>query len=167
MKSQSVLGSSELKVAEIGKCYLFAGDESWHYLYCCCLSPTVEFTAHIKAPHHVGDRQYIFSRTGDHDSCCLVKLRLRSLWITMQGICLHVGWCIDLKALVLACNCSIYVYALLFLWSVFQPPHLVTLPFSWVMCLDSYHFYLKCSDLSPCAQIYFRRSVISAGKVSN
>lgn len=76
--------------------------------------------AHIKAPHHVADRQYIFSRTGDHDSWCLVKLRLRSLWFTMQGICLHVGWYVDLKALVLAWNCD--MYALVFLYFYFPTP---------------------------------------------
>lgn len=54
-------------------------------MYCCCLSLAVKFMAHIKAPHYVADRQYIFSTTGDHDFCCLVELRLRSLWITMQG----------------------------------------------------------------------------------
>lgn len=83
--------SCELRAAGIVKGYLLAGDESWRYMYCCCLSPAVKFMAHIKAPHHVADRQYIFSRTGDHDSWCLVKLQLRSLWITVRGICLHVG----------------------------------------------------------------------------
>lgn len=36
--------------------------------YCGCQSPAVKFMARVKTPHHAADRQFIFSRTGDHDS---------------------------------------------------------------------------------------------------
>lgn len=61
MKSRSALGSSELRAVGIEKGYLFSGDESWHYMYCCCLSPAAEFMAHIKAPHHVAVTDSIYS----------------------------------------------------------------------------------------------------------
>lgn len=81
--------------------YLFAGDESWHYMYCCCPSLGVKFMAHIKAPHHAADRQYIFFRTGDHDSCCLCKTttEIPSESPCRQSVCMWVGmqtsklWC--------------------------------------------------------------------------
>lgn len=39
-----------------------------------------------KGSSSAADRQYIFSRTADHDSCCLAKLQPRSLRIT-SSVC--------------------------------------------------------------------------------
>lgn len=97
---------------------------------CSCFSPLVKFMVNIKTPHHVADRQYIFCRTGDHDSCCLLKMRLRSLWITMQGICLYVGWYVDLKTLILALTAicmPLCFYTVLCIFKAFFLP-LNTLP---------------------------------------
>lgn len=47
--------------------------------------------ADIKPPHHVLDRQYIFSLTGHHDSCCPGTLPLRFESSAVVDYCFYVG----------------------------------------------------------------------------
>lgn len=149
-KKRSAIESYELRVVGIERGYLFAGDESWHYMYCCCLSLGVEFMAHIKAPHHVADRQYIFSRTGDHDSCCL---RETTTEISLNH---HAG---NLSACGLVCRPQSFGLGieLCFYISVFPTPSPPSPPpLSWVIYLESYHSY--CPDPSlQCTNIFVSR----------
>lgn len=64
-----------------------------------------------------------------------------SLWITTQGIFLHVGWYVDFKALVLAWNCN--MHALVFLYFYIPTSHL-------------HHLTLILGDISGVPPHWFR-----------
>lgn len=78
-----------------------------------------------------------------------------TLWITRQGICLHVGWYVDLKALLLAWNCN--MYALVFLYFYFPPLTSITLSLSWTWVLEiTAHLFKIPWPIPPCTNIFFR-----------
>lgn len=104
------------------KDYLFVGDTSCHYMYCCCPSPAVKIMAPIKSLHHVADRKYIFFRTGDHDCRCFVKLRLRSPSESpcRESVCVWV----DAQTSKLGLELQNTFFTHVSLYSYFPTPHL-------------------------------------------